>query len=113
MSRVRGWVDGNEGQLNTDGWDSITEGNRRIGSKANNGAGDAERLTDGSFHEHCFGVGGTGAVSSGVNGLDAEHVVFPALQAVTHEPEDSGCIRGLSIHISVKFWLVSSNTGPN
>lgn len=60
-----------------------------IGSKANNGDGDVETLTDGSFHDHRFRVRGTGAVSSGVNGLDPEHIVCPISQAVTHESGDS------------------------
>lgn len=46
-------------------------------------------LTDGSFHDHRFRVRGTGAVSSGVNGIDAEHVVCPVSQAVAHEPGDN------------------------
>lgn len=71
-------------------------GNRVIGSKANHGDGDAETLTDGSFHEQRFRVGGAGAVPSGVNGLDPEHVVHPGSQAVTHEPGDKHTVLALA-----------------
>lgn len=76
-----------------------------IRRKANNGDGDAETLTDGSFHDHRFRVRGTAAVSGGVNGLDPEHVVCLASQAVTHEPGDNSAVVALAPHSFLLIFL--------
>lgn len=67
---------------------SYVEGNRTTGSLQVKLPAklDAETPTDGSFHNHCFRVRGTQAVSCGVNGLHPENIVCPGSQAVTHKP---------------------------